>query len=103
MNLEDVPLPDTSAAHAALGVAAAYCSPALLNHCLRSYVWAASYGTARGIGFDAELLYVSAMLHDIGLVKKFDNHTVAFEEAGGHISGSIRFSYDNSVDQLQCL
>ena len=86
MNLDDVPQPENSIARAAFDVAAAYCSPALTNHCLRSYVWAASYGITNGIDFDAELLYVSAMLHDIGLVKEFDSHTVPFEEAGGHVA-----------------
>ena len=86
MNLDDVPQPDTAAAGAAVEVATTYCSPALLNHCLRSYVWAASYGMRQGTDFDAELLYVSAMLHDIGLVKEFDSHTVAFEDAGGHVA-----------------
>jgi hypothetical protein len=86
VNLDDVPHPDNSTASAALDVAATYCSPALLNHCLRSYIWAASYGVTYGIAFDAELLYVSAMLHDIGLVKEFDSHTVPFEEAGGHVA-----------------
>ena len=38
------------------------------------------------IAFDAELLYVSSMLHDIGLVKEFDSHTLPFEEAGGHVA-----------------
>jgi hypothetical protein len=39
-----------------------------------------------GIAFDAELLYVSAMLHDLALVKAFDNHALPFEEAGGHVA-----------------
>jgi hypothetical protein len=86
MDLDNVPPPETSAARAALEVATAYCSPALLNHCIRSYVWGASYGMRHGIDFDAELFYVSAMLHDIGLVKEFDSHTVPFEEAGGHVA-----------------
>jgi len=78
--------PDTSAARAALQVAEAYHSPALLNHCRRSYLWAAEYGRARGIGHDQELLFVSAMLHDIGLVPVFDSATVPFEEAGGAVA-----------------
>jgi hypothetical protein len=86
MDLDSVPQPETAAARAALEVATAYHSPALLNHCLRSYLWAASYGRRQGIDFDAELLYVSAMLHDIGLVAEFDNDSVAFEEAGGHVA-----------------
>jgi hypothetical protein len=86
VKLDDLPQPDTAAARAAVEVATTYCSPALLNHCLRSYVWGAAYGMRHGIDFDAELLYVSAMLHDIGLVQEFDSHTVPFEDAGGHVA-----------------
>jgi hypothetical protein len=86
MRLHDLGIPDTPAARAALEVATAYCSPALLNHSVRAYLWAAGYGGARGIAFDAELLYVAAMLHDLGLVKAFDSHRVPFEEAGGHVA-----------------
>jgi HD domain len=78
--------PDTAACRGALEVASAYCSPALLNHSIRSYVWAAAYATAQDIAFDAELLYVAALLHDIGLVTAFDAHALPFEEAGGHVA-----------------
>lgn len=86
MTLDDLVVPGTAAAVAALEVASAYQSPALLNHSLRAYVWAAADGMARGIDFDPELLYVAAMFHDIGLVPAFDSHTVAFEEAGGQVA-----------------
>jgi hypothetical protein len=86
MRLDDLKVPATSACRAALEVAATYCSPALLNHCVRSYLWAAGYGIVKGIAFDAELLYVSSMLHDLALVKEFDNHSLPFEEAGGHVA-----------------
>ncbi len=86
MSFDDLLVPRTAAAIAALEVASAYHSPALLNHSVRAYVWAAADGMARGIGFDPELLYVAAMFHDIGLVPVFDSHTVAFEEAGGQVA-----------------
>jgi hypothetical protein len=86
MLLADVPHPQTRAAESALEVATAYCSPALLHHSRRSYVWAAAYGLENGIAFDDELLFVAAVLHDIGLVREFDNHAVPFEEAGGHVA-----------------
>jgi len=37
------------------------------------------------VEFDAELLYVAALLHDLGLVEAFDTHRTAFEEAGGDV------------------
>ncbi len=86
MRFDDIVIPETAATRAALEVATAYCSPALLNHSIRAYLWAAAYGAMNDIAFDAELLYVSSMLHDIGLVKEFDSHTVPFEEAGGHLA-----------------
>ncbi|MBM9504424.1 HD domain-containing protein [Actinacidiphila acididurans] len=79
-------MPSSAAAAAALEVASAYLSPALLNHSLRAYVWAAARGTAEGVPFDPELLYVAALFHDLGLVPAFDSHTVVFEEAGGHVA-----------------
>ncbi len=86
MKLDDLEIPATPACRAALEVATAYCSPALLNHSIRAYLWAAGYAQVSRIAFDAELLYVSAMLHDLALVKEFDNHTLPFEEAGGHVA-----------------
>ncbi|MDA0636609.1 HD domain-containing protein [Nonomuraea sp. MCN248] len=86
MRYEDIVFPDTPVCHAALEVATKYQTPSLLNHSIRAYVFAAAHGQANGIAFDAELLYVSAMLHDLGLTPEFDSHAVPFEEAGGHVA-----------------
>lgn len=86
--LDALVMPDSAASAAALEVASAYLSPALLNHSLRAYVWAAARGTADGVPLDPELLYVTALFHDLGLAPAFDSHTVAFEEAGGRGASS---------------
>jgi hypothetical protein len=85
MQMIDIAIPQTGPAQRALEVAAAFSSEALVNHCERSYLWAAALGIERGMTFDAELLYVAAMLHDIGLTPSFDNHALPFEIAGGHV------------------
>ncbi|MFI5782998.1 HD domain-containing protein [Nocardia sp. NPDC051570] len=103
MELADVILPDTDAARGALLVATEYCSPALLNHSVRSYVWAVALARAERIEFDAELLYVAAVLHDIGLVAEFDSHTVPFEEAGGHVARVFAAGAGWSVPRRQRL
>jgi hypothetical protein len=77
--------PGFVACRAALELASQYCSPSLLNHSIRSYVWGAAYARAHDMDFDAELLYVSAVLHDISLTQAFDNHALPFETAGGHV------------------
>jgi hypothetical protein len=86
MRLTDIPVPDSAAAKAALEVATAYCSPALLNHSVRAYLWGVAYARIEDLAYDGELLYVSAMLHDLGLVATFDSHTVDFEYAGGNVA-----------------
>ncbi|MEU8325542.1 HD domain-containing protein [Nonomuraea sp. NPDC048881] len=78
--------PETRAAAAALSVATRFYSPALLNHCVRSYLWGTQYATAHGIAVDDELFYVSALLHDIALTDAFDSHRLPFEEAGGQLA-----------------
>ncbi len=86
MRLDDLPVPRSAAAGAALEVAARYCSPALLAHSVRSYLWAAAFAKQVGLAVDEELLYVGAVLHDLGLVAPFDSHRIEFEEAGGHVA-----------------
>ena len=86
MRLDDLPVPDSPACTNAVEVTTAYCTPALVNHSLRAYFWAAALGTARGVDFDAELLFVASLLHDLGLVEDFDSHRVPFEVAGGSVA-----------------
>ncbi|WP_043618403.1 HD domain-containing protein [Nonomuraea candida] len=86
MRYDDLVIPDTPACRGALDVAAQYHTPSLLNHSIRAYLWAAAYAQGHRIDFDAELLYVSSMLHDLGLAAEFDSHTVPYEEAGGHVA-----------------
>lgn len=91
MLLSDLPAaPDTQAARAARELAVAYHSPALLNHVVRSWLWAEAFAQREGrTGIDHELLYVSALLHDIGIVPEFDNVTLSYEDAGGHVAVAL--------------
>jgi hypothetical protein len=86
VRLADIHVPTTLVAEQAAEAAAAWCSKALMEHNHRAYLWAAARGTDMGLAFDEELLYVAAMLHDIGLVGAFDNATASFDEAGGNVA-----------------
>lgn len=81
-SLLPAPSPATTAARE---VVVRYSSEALVNHCERAYLWSASLGELTGIAYDAELLYVASMLHDLGLVPAFDNVLAPFEDAGGDV------------------
>ncbi|WP_294979245.1 HD domain-containing protein [uncultured Microbacterium sp.] len=90
MHLTDFRAPDTLAARGALELARQYQSPAITAHALRSWLWAEAFARIDGIGeVDHELLYVAAVLHDIGTVTAFDNHTISYEHAGGHVGVAL--------------
>lgn len=87
MQLVDFPVPDSPAARAAETLAAAYQSPALTAHTVRSWYWAEGFAAVDGVPeVDHELLYVAAVLHDIGTVPEFDNVSTSYEHAGGHVA-----------------
>lgn len=86
MRIADIPVPETAAAAAARDVVTQYSTPALVNHCVRSYLLAASLAGIEQLEVDVELLYVASLLHDIALEPAFDSHTLPFEDAGGHVA-----------------
>ncbi|KOU40154.1 HD domain-containing protein [Streptomyces sp. WM6378] len=81
-----VAMPGGRACEAARAVCAEYADEALYHHSVRAYVFGAAYAQERQLAFDAELLYVSALLHDLALTDPFDSHRLPFEEAGGHLA-----------------
>ncbi|GAB3291109.1 HD domain-containing protein [Pseudoclavibacter terrae] len=90
MRIADFPVPDTTAARGALELATEYQSAAITTHALRSWLWAEGIAaTERRTGVDHELLYVAAVLHDIGTVTEYDNHTVSYEHASGHVAVAL--------------
>jgi hypothetical protein len=67
-----VPVPDSALARRARELIADVAAPFLVNHSVRSYAWAVELARHDGLQFDPEILYVSAILHDIGLVPAYD-------------------------------
>src|ERR1700720_2872430 len=56
----------------------------LFNHSSRVYYFSAATGKRKGFAFDPELLYVSAMFHDMGLTAKHSSATDRFEVDGAN-------------------
>ena len=90
MRIADFPVPDTAAARGAHALAVEYQSSAITAHAIRSWLWAEAFAVVEGLdGVDHELLYVAALLHDIGTVTEYDNHTTSYEHAGGHVAVAL--------------
>ena len=67
--LDEIVVPDTAVALAASGLLRGAAPPVLLAHCHRTYLFGALLGTRDGLKWDPELLFVAAMLHDLGLTE----------------------------------
>lgn len=67
LNAPDVQVPDTELSRAAAEFAQRVSEPFLLNHVVRSWIYAEWIGQRRREKYDREALYVAATLHDLGL------------------------------------
>ena len=67
-----LPVPDSALARQARELITEVAPPFLVNHSVRVYAWAVELARHDGLQFDPEILFVSAMLHDIGLVPPYD-------------------------------
>lgn len=90
MRIADFSRPHTAAAVGALALATQYQSAAITAHSMRSWFWAEAFAVVENLqDVDHELLNVAAVLHDIGTVAEFDNHTLSYEHAGGHVAVAL--------------
>ena len=67
-----MPVPDSALARRARELIVEAAPAYLVNHSIRAYAWAVELAMHDGLAFDLEILYVSAALHDIGLVAAYD-------------------------------
>src|SRR6202047_3059530 len=72
-------VPDSKLTREATGLLREFSTPLLFNHSHRVFFWANELGKQSGQRFDAELLFICALFHDMGLLKKFSSATDRFE------------------------
>ncbi|KUL61594.1 phosphohydrolase [Streptomyces violaceusniger] len=77
-----VRIPDSGLAREAVTYAQKVCSGTIFNHSLRTYLFGALIFDRRGVTYDRELVFVAAVLHDLGLVEAFRTPTERFEVDG---------------------
>jgi hypothetical protein len=73
---------DTKLAAAAEALVVRVSPPALVGHCRRTYAFGAAQREKQGRAFDAELLYIAAMLHDLGFTDEYEDGVTPFEQIG---------------------
>ena len=77
-----VPIPDSAVARAAVGLGWAAYPTFLFNHCLRTFLFGAMLAEREAVSYDAEMIFVAATLHDLGLTKTYATPEHPFEMDG---------------------
>ncbi|AJF68073.1 HD domain-containing protein [Streptomyces vietnamensis] len=81
-DIAGVRIPDSRIAKEATDLIREATDDLIYHHSRRVYVWGALQGRNRGLAFDEELLYVSAMFHDLGLTEPYRDNDQRFEIDG---------------------
>lgn len=91
-DLDEIVIPDSALAVGALHLSESVCPQSLVFHTLRTYFWASILAKQDGLKPDVELLYVMAVLHDIGLTATYnheDGKSLCFAVEGGRAAGAF--------------
>ena len=79
-----IAIPDSSLARAASQLVRDTEPDLLFHHSRRVFLFGALAGQRRGLRFDAELLYVGALFHDMGLMPAYSSADDRFEVDGAN-------------------
>jgi hypothetical protein len=75
----------------------------LFNHSTRVFLFGALTGERKKMNYDAELLYIGAMFHDMGLVPKYSSKTNRFEVDGANTARDFLKQYgiaESDIDMV---
>eukprot|EP01133_Synstelium_polycarpum_P016586 gene16586-19704_t len=96
-----IQIPDSSIANEATELLLTHGTEFLFNHSLRVFIFAALNGQRKKLNYDAELLYVSAVFHDLGLTKKYSSTDLRFEVDGANAARDFLKSHGFPNNALQ--
>jgi HD superfamily phosphodiesterase len=77
-----IAIPDSALAREATEFVRDASTPLLFDHSRRVFLWASLQAERLSLGYDAELLYVGAMFHDVGLLERRRSQDERFEIDG---------------------
>src|SRR5262245_32892366 len=83
--IADISVPDTALVARAIELAQTSSEPFLFNHAMRSWLFATALAELDRLQYDAEVLAVATVLHDVGLVRKFAG-PLRFEVEGANVA-----------------
>ena len=96
-----IKIPDSAMAKKSTELLREHGSELLYNHTLRVYLFAALNGLQKSMKYDAELLYVSTMFHDLGLTTHYRSDDKRFEVDGANAARDLLHGYGIPPQSIQ--
>ncbi|SHM58426.1 HD domain-containing protein [Mucilaginibacter sp. OK098] len=94
-------IPDSAIATQATELLLTHGTEFIYNHSLRVFLFASLNGKRNNLQYDAELLYVSSVFHDLGLTKKYSSPDLRFEVDGANAARDFLKSHGLPKESLQ--
>ncbi|SDI81292.1 HD domain-containing protein [Natribacillus halophilus] len=96
-----IQIPDSQLAKDAADILREYGNELLWNHSNRVFLFGAVNGQKAQQKYDLELLYVSALFHDLGLTKEYNSPDLRFEVDGANAARSFLQQYQIPHESTQ--
>jgi hypothetical protein len=105
VGIEDVRLPDSALVRDAEALCREVSASWLYGHCVRTYHWGAALGLRDGIAFDAEILAVASLLHDLGIVERYAGYGghECFAACGAQAARDLVLKRDSRTDVAEAI
>ncbi|RBL90542.1 HD domain-containing protein [Chitinophaga flava] len=94
-------IPDSKIATEATELLLEHGTSFIYNHSLRVFLFSSLNGKRLNVKYDAELLYISAVFHDLGLVPHYSSPDLRFEVDGANAARDFLKSHGVPKEQLQ--
>lgn len=96
-----ISIPDSAIANQATELLLEHGTEFIYNHSLRVFLFSSLNGKRNNLKYDAELLYVSSVFHDLGLTKKYSSTDLRFEVDGANAARDFLKSHGLPAASLQ--
>ena len=101
INLTEFSIPDSELTKKATQLVAEVSPKVLYHHCVRTYLFGELLGKRDGLKYDRELLYLSAVMHDLGLTERFDSGEQRFEVDGADAAQAFVLEHGLSAEKAE--
>ncbi|MBV8253129.1 MAG: HD domain-containing protein [Chitinophaga sp.] len=100
-SIAGIAIPDSKMAMEATELLLEHGTEFIYNHSMRVFLFSSLNGQRSKVKYDAELLYISAVFHDLGLVPHYSSPDLRFEVDGANAAREFLKSHGVSKESVQ--